>query len=60
MELHFWLIPGVAIVAGSVVAFYFIIKRDGGSGVRNAGRTLFDKPVDKKESKADWNFYGKP
>ena len=60
MGLHFWLIPAVAIVVVGVVTFYLIIRRDGGSGVRDEGRTLFDKPVDKKESKADWNFYGKP
>ena len=60
MGLHFWLIPAVAIVVVGVVTFYLIIRRDGGSGVRDEGRTLFDKPVDKEEPKADWNFYGKP
>ena len=60
MGLHFWLLPAVAIVVVGVVTFYLIIRRDGGSGGRDEGRTLVDKPGDKKESKADWNFYGKP
>ena len=60
MGLHFWLIPIVAILAASIVTFYLVIRRSGGSGVRNEGRTLLDKPVEKEESKAGWNFYGKP
>ena len=60
MELHFWLIPIMAILVASIGVFYLVIRRSGGSGIRNEGRTLFDKPVKKEESKADWNFYGKP
>ena len=60
MELHFWLIPIVAILVACIATFYLIILRSGGSGIRNEGRTLLDKPVEKEESKAEWNFYGKP
>ena len=60
MGLHFWLIPILAILAVSIVTFYLVIRRSGGSGVRNEGRTLLDKPLEKEETKAGWNFYGKP
>ncbi len=60
MGLHFWLIPVIAILAAGIGVFYLVIRRDSGSGTRNEGRTLMDKPVEKEESKAGWNFYGKP
>ena len=60
MGLHFWLIPILAILVAGSATFYLVIRRSGGSGVRNEGRTLLDKPVEKEESKAGWNFYGKP
>jgi len=61
MELHFWLIPIMAILIASIAVFYVVIQRTGGSGVRNEGRTVFDKPVKKEEeAKGDWNYYGKP
>ena len=60
MELHFWLIPIMAMLAVGVVVFYLVVSRSGGSGVRTEGRTLVDKPVEKVETKAEWNFYGKP
>lgn len=60
MELHFWLIPILAIVVISVASFYLVILRSGGSGSRTEGRMLFDEPVKKEETKTGWNFYGKP
>jgi hypothetical protein len=60
MGLHFWLLPFIAIVAAGIGAFFLVISRQGGSGIRNEGRTLFDKPVHEVERKANWNYYGKP
>ncbi len=60
MGLHFWLIPVVTILGVGIGILYLAIRRHGGSGERNEGRTLLDKPVKKEESKAGWNFYGKP
>lgn len=60
MGLHFWVIPVMGIVAVGSVLLYLLISRSGGSGVREEGRTLVDKPVDEKTPKAGWNYYGKP
>jgi hypothetical protein len=60
MGLHFWLIPVITILGVGIGIFYLVIRRDSGSGARNEGRTLMDKPVEKEEPKAGWNFYGKP
>jgi len=59
MELHFWLIPLMAIVVAGIGVFYLVIRRSGSSGVRREGRTLLDKPVKEDEVKAGWNFYGR-
>ncbi len=60
MGLHFWLIPLMALLGAGVGVLYLVIRRDGGSGARDEGRTLFDKPVEKTETKAEWNYYSKP
>jgi len=60
MELHFWLIPMVLIAMALIAIFYLVIQRSGGSGERQEGRTLHDEPIKKEETKAGWNFYGKP
>ena len=60
MGLHFWLIPVMALLGAGIAVFYLVIRHGGGSGHRDEGRTLFDKPVQKPEPKGDWNHYGKP
>jgi len=59
MELHFWLIPLMAIVVAGIAVFYLFIRRSGSSGVRSESRTLLDKPAKEDEVKAGWNFYGR-
>jgi len=44
--LHWWLIPALLVFAVLLWAFYALLKRQGGSGVRTDGRTLVDKPDD--------------
>ena len=46
--LHVWLIPALILFALVVLAFYLIVRHQGGSGVRTEGRTLLDKPEDEK------------
>ncbi len=46
MVLHFWLIPLLILLILVIGAFYFAIKRTGGSGVRSEGRTVVDKRAD--------------
>jgi cytochrome c-type biogenesis protein CcmH/NrfF len=43
---YLWVIPVVLIVVVSVLAFWVVIKRKGGSGVRTRGETLVDKRSD--------------
>ena len=42
--LHVWLIPALILFALVVLAFYLVVRHQGGSGVRTEGRTLLDKP----------------
>jgi hypothetical protein len=42
--LHWWLIPLLVAMLALLWAFYMVLKRYGGSGVRTEGRTLVDKP----------------
>jgi hypothetical protein len=42
--LHWWLIPLLLALVVVLLAFYGVIKRQGGSGTRTDGRTLVDKP----------------
>jgi hypothetical protein len=42
--LHWWLIPLLVALSVLLWAFYFIIRNQGGGGVRTEGRTLVDKP----------------
>ena len=44
MELHFWLIPLLVVLAALLTLFYLIVKHTGGTGVRTEGRTLLHKP----------------
>jgi cytochrome c-type biogenesis protein CcmH/NrfF len=43
---YLWVIPVVLIVVVSVLVFWMVIKRKGGSGVRTRGETLVDKRSD--------------
>ncbi len=60
MGLHFWLIPVMVLLGAGVAVLYLVIRHGGGSGHRNEGRMLLDKPVEKNETKAEWNYYSKP
>lgn len=60
MGLHFWLIPLIAIVLAGIATFFLVISRQGGSGIRTEGKTLYDQPVDEKKPKAGWNYYDQP
>jgi hypothetical protein len=42
--LHWWLIPLLVALVVLLWAFYQVLKRNGGTGVRTEGRTLVDKP----------------
>jgi len=44
MELHFWLIPFLLVLAALLTVFYLVVKYTGGTGVRTEGRTLLHKP----------------
>ena len=44
--LHLWLIPLLVGLVILLLAFYVVIKHQGGPGVRTEGRTLVDKPED--------------
>ena len=57
MGMEFWLIPVLAILVAGVAAFYIIIRRHGGSGVRNEGTTAVDKPVSEQKHNVGWNYY---
>ncbi len=46
--LHWWLIPILVLLGLVLWAFYLVVRRSGGSGVRTEGRTLFDKPEDEE------------
>ena len=47
--LHVWLIPALVVLAFLLLGFYWLIKRAGGSGVREEGRTLLDKPAPEED-----------
>ena len=47
--LHVWLIPALIVFLLSVVGFYLVLKYRGGSGVRTAGRTVVDKPMEDED-----------
>jgi len=57
MGMEFWLIPVVAMVIAGVTIFYVMIRRQGGSGARSDGHTMVDKPADKPNQQAGWNYY---
>ena len=42
--LDYWLVPLIVILGVVVWAFYVLMIRQGGKGVRTEGRTLLDKP----------------
>jgi hypothetical protein len=42
--LHWWLIPMMGALSALLWTFYFVVKQQGGTGVRTEGRTLVDKP----------------
>ena len=44
--LNWWLIPLLVLLALVIWSFYVVVKHQGGSGVRQEGRTLVDKPDD--------------
>jgi hypothetical protein len=48
--LHWWLLPGLAILVIAVAAFYLTVRLTGGSGVRTDGRTMVDKPDEDENS----------
>ncbi len=47
--LHIWLIPLLVILALLVVGFYWLIRREGGSGERQVGRSLVDQPAEEED-----------
>jgi hypothetical protein len=44
--LHWWLLPLLVILVMVLWSFYFLLKHQGGTGIRTEGRTLVDKPED--------------
>jgi hypothetical protein len=50
--LHWWLIPSLVLFWILIGIFYLTIKYKGGSGVRQEGRTLVDKPSEEEDPPA--------
>jgi hypothetical protein len=59
MGMEFWLIPLIVVVVIGLGIFYLVIKRSGGSGIRDDGHTMMDKPGSEDQPKSDWNYYRK-
>jgi hypothetical protein len=59
MELHFWLIPLLALAVIAIAVFYAVVSRTGGDGTRGSGRTMVDKPEQEEKEKPNvgWNYY---
>ncbi len=47
--LHVWLIPALLALLVVVGGFYWLLKYQGGSGIRTDGRTLADKPAEEED-----------
>lgn len=57
MGMEFWLIPVLAMVVAAVGVFYMVIRHQGGSGSRDDGQTVVDKPSKEETPQAGWNYY---
>jgi hypothetical protein len=57
MGMEFWLIPVIAIAIAGVAIFYMVIRSQGGSGARDDGQTVMDKPAAPQNTQAGWNYY---
>jgi len=57
MGMEFWLIPVLAMVVAAVAIFYMVIRHQGGSGARNDGQTVVDKPAHEPDQQTGWNYY---
>jgi uncharacterized membrane-anchored protein YhcB (DUF1043 family) len=56
--MEFWLIPALAMLVAGVGIFYMVIRLHGGTGARNDGQTMLDKPADEPDrQRAGWNYY---
>jgi hypothetical protein len=55
--MEFWLIPVLAMVVAAVGVFYMVIRHQGGSGSRDDGQTVVDKPSKEETPQAGWNYY---
>lgn len=57
MGMEFWLIPVLAMFVAGVAIFYIVIRQQGGSGSRDDGQTVVDKPTPEENRTASWNYY---
>ena len=57
MGMEFWLIPVLAMIIAAVAVFYMVIRHQGGSGSRDDGHTVVDKPSTEENPQASWNYY---
>lgn len=57
MGMEFWLIPVIAMAVAAVAVFYLVIRHEGGSGARDDGHTVVDKPAPAPNQQAGWNYY---